>query len=169
MMEIVTMDIAATRTVDRRGLFLFPCIALSLLFLCLGCGKKSGREAARAVFDPDEAFLFLVCSPLPDRRWDVVPEHGSFFPLKEAMVAEELKANGGYLTRTHVMSDGTRQEFLRYAVIRMEGEGERGLYRLLYSVGQVRGSKDFRYDGEEWLPVASGNRWYAAVIRNWEW
>lgn len=163
------MDIVTTKTGARHGGLVFPCIALSLVLLCPGCGRKSGREAARAVFEPGEAFLFLVCSPLPDRRWDVVPEHGSFFPLKEAMRAEDLEANGGYLTRTHVMGDGAGQEFLRYAVIHMEGEGdERGLYRLLYSVGQVRGSKDFRYDGEEWLSVASGERWYAAVVRDWK-
>lgn len=144
--------------------------ALSLFLLCLGCSKKeapSKKDEARLLEFKREPCLFVICYPPNVEGWDYVREQGVFVLLKEALTREKC-AGRVIVPSSHVLCDGEGQEHLRFALIRMEGEGDRGLYRLLYSVGQVRGSKDFRYDGEEWLPVASGERWLAAVIRNWK-
>lgn len=112
--------------------------------------------------------MFVICYPPNVAGWDYVREHGVFIRLKDALPREKYVGQP-IVSPSHSLCGDDGQEMLRFALVRMEGEGdERGLYRLLYSVGQVRNSKDFRYDGEDWLPVASGERWLAAVVRNWK-
>lgn len=143
-------------------------LCLAALFLCLGCSRRSTQDDARVLEYAKEPRLFVICYPPNVAGWDYVREHGVFIRLKDALPREKYVGQP-IVSPSHVLCGDDGQEMLRFALIRMEGEGdERGLYRLLYSVGQVRNSKDFRYDGEDWLPVASGERWLAAVVRNWK-
>lgn len=139
-------------------------LCLAALLVCLGCSKRAAKDLEYK----KQPCLFVICYPANVAGWDYVREFGVFVFLKEALNREQCVGRP-IVPSSNALRGDDGQEMLRFALIRMEGEGdERGLYRLLYSAGQVRGSKDFRYDGEEWLPVASGDRWLAAVIRNWE-
>ncbi|MGN0866069.1 MAG: hypothetical protein ACI4SG_00110 [Oligosphaeraceae bacterium] len=112
--------------------------------------------------------LVVVTYPLLEKGQAFAPERVEFLALADAHSVSYLQHLGNAYPSYYAMGDTQGQEYIRFNLIHLEGEGEEGLYRVNVSVGQVKRSVEFRYHGEGWIPVASGERWYMAVVRDWK-
>ncbi len=154
------------------GVCFFRGVMLSLLLavICVvGCrGKKGGDRESDVSWEIDgQGRLVVVCYPPLEKGQAFAPERVEIIPLSQAHSVSYLQHLGNAYPPYNAMREAQGQEYIRFSLIHLEGEGEEGLYRVNFSVGQVKHSAEFRYQGEGWLPVASGERWYAAVIRDW--
>lgn len=153
----------------ERGLSTWRWLFLLVLLVCIaGCEEKKGDEEPDVSWETDgHGRLLVVCYPPLEKGQAFAQEHVNIFPLAEAHSVSFLQHLGNAYPPYHAMKDVQGQEYIRFNLIHLEGKGEEGLYRVNTSVGQVRRSVEFRYQGEGWLPVASGERWYMAVVRDW--